>query len=127
MREQEGQERGDPHSFHALAAQGSRSPLRTYQQVAVGATGPLALLRYESLMLLVNDLPGLPGLWLRSKLYRPLLRHLGRGVAIGRGCVWRQPGKVSIEDGADWVDEDEGCDHEHEGGCCGKHGDNCCG
>jgi len=113
MSEREGPEPGDPHSFHALAAQGSRSPLKTYQQVAVGATGPLALLRYESLMLLVNDLPGLPGLWLRSKLYRPLLRHLGRGVALGRGCVWRQPGKVSIEDGAVI---DDGCTFKVRGG-----------
>ena len=97
---------GDPYSFYALAREGKRSPLRTYQHVTVGSTGLWALLRYEALLLLVNDLPGLPGLWLRSKLYRSLFRHLGRGVALGRGLVLRQPGKVSIDDGAVI---DEGC------------------
>jgi len=103
----------DPHSFHALAGEGKRSPLRTYQHVTIGSTKIRALLRYEALMLLVNDLPGLPGLWLRSKLYRSLFRRLGRGVALGRGLVLRQPGKVSIDDSAV---VDEGCMFKVRGG-----------
>jgi acetyltransferase-like isoleucine patch superfamily enzyme len=103
----------DPHSFYALSDGGKRSPLRMYQHVTVGSPSLGALLRYEALMLLVNDLPGLPGLWLRSKLYRFLLRSLGRGVALGRGLVLRQPGKVSIDDGAVI---DEGCMFKVRGG-----------
>lgn len=103
----------DPHSFYALFGEGKPSPLRTYQRVAVGSPRLGALLRYEALMLLVNDLPGLPGFWLRSKLYRLLFRRLGRGVALGRGLVLRQPGKVSIDDGAVI---DEGCTFKVRGG-----------
>jgi acetyltransferase-like isoleucine patch superfamily enzyme len=96
----------DPHSFFTLSEKGRQASLRAYQLVTVGASGLGALVRYEALMFLVNDLPGLAGLFLRSKLYPFLLRRLGRGVALGRGCVWRQPGKVSIDDGAVI---DEGC------------------
>jgi acetyltransferase-like isoleucine patch superfamily enzyme len=103
----------DPHSFYAVAAKGKRSPLRTYQHVTVGSPGIGALLRYEALMLFVNDLPGLAGYWLRSKLYRSLFRRLGRGVAIGRGLVLRQPNRVSIDDGAVI---DEGCTFKVRGG-----------
>ena len=113
MSEHDGPEPRDPHSFYALAAEGGRSPLKTYQHVAVGSPGLLALLRYEALMLLVNDLPGLAGLYLRGRLYRALFRHLGRGVALGRGLVLRQPGKVSIDDGAVI---DEGCTFKVRGG-----------
>ena len=82
----------DPHSFYALS-DGGRSPLGMYQHVTVGSPSLGALARYEALMLFVNDLPGIPGLWLRSKLYRFLFRRLGRGVALGRGLVLRQPGR----------------------------------
>jgi acetyltransferase-like isoleucine patch superfamily enzyme len=107
----------DPHSFHTLSAKGGPASLRAYQLVTVGSPGLGALLRYEAAMLLINDLPGLAGLFLRGKLYRFLFRHLGRGVAIGRGLVLRQPGKVSIEDGAVI---DEGCTFK-------VRGDNECG
>jgi acetyltransferase-like isoleucine patch superfamily enzyme len=90
----------DQYSFHALAANEKLSPLRKYQLVTVGAPGLGALVRHEALLFFVNDLPGLPGLYLRGKLYRYLFGALGRGAVLGRGLSLRRPGRVHIDDGA---------------------------
>ena len=96
----EGAPAGEPESFHALAADERHSPLRKYQLVTVGSTSLGALLRHEALLLLVNDLPGVAGLYLRGKLYRRFFGRVGRGAVIGRGLVLRQPGKIHVDDGA---------------------------
>lgn len=90
----------DRYSFQALAANDKLSPLRKYQLVTVGSLNLGALVRHEALLFFVNDLPGLPGLFLRGKLYRFLFGGLGRGVVLGRGLSLRQPGRVHVDDGA---------------------------
>lgn len=90
----------DPFSFRAVAEDRRLSPLRKYQLLTLGTTRLLPLLRHELLLLLVNDLPGLAGIALRSRLYRGLFRALGRRVVLGRGLALRLPGKISIGDGA---------------------------
>lgn len=90
----------DRYSFQALAANEKLSPLRKYQIVTIGSLKLGALVRHEALLFFVGDLPGLPGLYLRGKLYRFLFGHLGRNVVLGRGLSLRQPGRVHVEDGA---------------------------
>jgi len=90
----------DQYSFHALAANEKLSPLRKYQLVTIGSPSLGALVRHEALLFFVNDLPGIPGLYLRGKLYRFLFGRLGRNVVLGRGLSLRQPGRVYVEAGA---------------------------
>lgn len=90
----------DQYSFHTLAADKKLSPLNKYQLVTVGSLKFGALVRHEALLFLVNDLPGLPGLYLRGRLYRFLFGRLGRNVVLGRGLSLRQPGRMHVDDGA---------------------------
>ncbi|WP_138470264.1 DapH/DapD/GlmU-related protein [Poseidonocella sp. HB161398] len=58
-----------------------------------------ALLWYETVMLLLANLPGALGIVLRGKLYRGLIRRCGKGVVFSRGIVLRCPKGLSAGDG----------------------------
>jgi acetyltransferase-like isoleucine patch superfamily enzyme len=87
------------HSTRPLVAElgdASGSPYRQYLRLFVGQPGFGAFVRYELLTGLLGPMPGAAGYWLRSKLYKSLLRHLGKGSVIGRNVALRAPGHVSI-------------------------------
>lgn len=90
----------DALSFQAIAEDSGRSPLKKYQLVCIGNTKLWHLIRYEMLMLLVNDLPGLAGAALRRLLYKGLFKKFGGGVVLGRGLALRQPCKIEIGRGS---------------------------
>lgn len=75
-----------------------RSKAARYASLVVGRPGWAALLKYELVVLSCANLPGALGLWLRSKLYPPLLGHVGRNVTFGQGLVLRHPHKIRIGD-----------------------------
>lgn len=83
-------------SFHAYMHDSKRSALRKYQDLVLGERSWLRLLYYELVTVLLANLPGLVGLFLRQRLYRPLLAHMGKGVVIGMGASLRQPGKIAL-------------------------------
>ena len=72
------------------------SAARKYQELVVGKSGKLALLKYELIMLLCNATPGALGFALRKFLYKRLFRHVGRGVVFGRNLVIRHPARISL-------------------------------
>jgi uncharacterized protein (TIRG00374 family) len=90
----------DALRFHEMVLDEKKSPLRKYQMIQIGNTSLWQLVRFEFFMLFVNDLPGLLGLYLRQKLYPRMLGKMGRGVALGRSIVFRQPSKIRIDDNA---------------------------
>jgi acetyltransferase-like isoleucine patch superfamily enzyme len=112
-----------------LAKDREASALAKYRALAVGREGLWALLQYELMMCLVAPLPGALGLWLRQKLYRHWLGHLGGGAVIGRGVTIRHPHRVRIDDGS-IIDDDVVLDgkgernttlHVHEGAIVGRN------
>jgi uncharacterized protein (TIRG00374 family) len=90
----------DALRFHEMMHDERKSALKKYQMIHLGNASTWQLLKYELLMLSVNDLPGALGLYLRQKLYRRLLGGMGRGVALGRCILFRQPSKIRIDDNA---------------------------
>jgi len=74
------------------------SAARKYQELVVGKSGKLALLKYELTMLLCNAVPGALGFALRKFLYKRLFQHVGRGVVFGRNLVIRHPARISLGD-----------------------------
>jgi acetyltransferase-like isoleucine patch superfamily enzyme len=76
-----------------------KSPLRKYQDLVVGRRGVVALLLYETVILLSAWVPGALGLVLRRLLYPLLLGSVGRGVVFGQGVVLRHPHKIRLGDG----------------------------
>ena len=75
-----------------------RSAIAKYQDVMVGSSGKLRLMKYEILTSLIGAMPGAAGLLLRQKLYRTLLGKMGRGVALGRSITIRHPHKIHLGD-----------------------------
>jgi acetyltransferase-like isoleucine patch superfamily enzyme len=83
----------------AAGGGGLRAALARYQELAVGERGLGRLLLHELLLGLLGPLPGLPGLFLRQKLYRALLGTAGKGLLIGRSVSLRNPRRVHLERG----------------------------
>lgn len=81
-----------------ILSDGKKSKAQKYQELIIGKTGWGTLIKYELIMLLCNGLPGVLGLFLRSKLYPMLLGSCGGGVVFGRNVVLRHPHKIHIGD-----------------------------
>lgn len=64
----------------------------------MGQPGVGKLIKYELITLLCSWVPGVLGLFLRSKLYSLLLGGTGRGVVFGANVVLRHPHKIIIGD-----------------------------
>jgi acetyltransferase-like isoleucine patch superfamily enzyme len=92
--------------FQAALMDQRMSALQKYQDIAVGERGLGALLRYEFFTCCLAGLPGALGLWLRGRLYRHFLGHMGRNVVIGKNVTIRNPRRISLGDS---VIIDDGC------------------
>lgn len=73
-----------------------KSKAQKYQELIIGKVGWGSLLRYELIILLCSALPGVLGLFLRSKLYPMLLGECGGNVVFGRNVTLRHPHKIKI-------------------------------
>jgi acetyltransferase-like isoleucine patch superfamily enzyme len=77
---------------------GGRSSRERYSALVVGRPGWGALLRYEIVQLLGQNVPGALGLALRKTLFPSLLGACGRNVIFGQNVVLRHPHKIRIGD-----------------------------
>jgi acetyltransferase-like isoleucine patch superfamily enzyme len=83
----------------AIQATGGLSAGRQYRLAQYGDS-PLHRVLYAELVTgLFGSLPGAAGLWLRSRLYRPLFASIGRGVIFGRNTTLRHAHKIRIGEG----------------------------
>ena len=69
-----------------------------YSALVVGRPGWGALLKYEMVQLLSQNVPGALGLALRKTLFPSLLGACGRNVIFGQNVVLRHPHKIRIDD-----------------------------
>jgi acetyltransferase-like isoleucine patch superfamily enzyme len=91
------------------------SPLKKYARLVLGSGSIWALLNYELRILFLANLGGAIGIFLRRKLYRPLFKHMGRNVILGKGITIRHPSRISLgEDVA--IDDYCALDARGEGG-----------
>jgi acetyltransferase-like isoleucine patch superfamily enzyme len=75
-----------------------KSKVQKYQELIIGRASLGTLVKYEVILLFSAWVPGVLGLWLRSKLYPLLLGRVGRGVVFGTNVVLRHPHKIFIGD-----------------------------
>jgi acetyltransferase-like isoleucine patch superfamily enzyme len=94
--EARGRGRGSDVKIHGALASGSK--VAQYQDLVIGRRGFWPLLRFELVMFLVGHMPGALGIFLRGKLYRSILGHVGRGVIFGAHVTFRHPHKIRIGD-----------------------------
>jgi len=70
--------------------------LTKYKRIRVGDSGWLCFIWFELITTLFGNLPGALGLFIRSKLYRPFFKSIGRGVVFGSGVMIRNPGAITL-------------------------------
>ncbi len=85
--------------FHAVRNQARGSALAKYRDMVVGSSSWWPLVRYEFLMTLFSQVPGLLGIVCRRALYPGLFARMERGVVIGTAVALRQPAKISLGPG----------------------------
>jgi acetyltransferase-like isoleucine patch superfamily enzyme len=73
-----------------------KSNLQKYQDMVIGSSRFMDLIKYELVILLSSWIPGALGIFLRSKLYPLLLGSTGRGVIFGMNIVLRHTKKIFI-------------------------------
>lgn len=69
-----------------------------YKSLIIGKSDWSTFIKYELILLFCSWVPGVLGLFLRSKLYPLLLGSCGRGVVFGTNIVLRHPHKIFIGD-----------------------------
>jgi acetyltransferase-like isoleucine patch superfamily enzyme len=77
---------------------GEQSARQRYSALVVGRDGWGALLHYEMVQLLSQNVPGALGLALRKTFFPSLLGACGRNVIFGQNVVLRHPHKIRIGD-----------------------------
>jgi acetyltransferase-like isoleucine patch superfamily enzyme len=84
--------------LQAALTDARKSALVKYQEVVIGSSNFVSLLKYEFMTGLLGPLPGALGLLLRQKFYRYLFVNIGRNVVFGKSITIRHPGKIKIGD-----------------------------
>lgn len=79
-----------------LTAGENTSRFELYKKLAVGKQSYAKLFYYELCLLLFGNLPGLPGLGLRSLFYPYLFQACGKKTAFGKSMVIRNPNQCKI-------------------------------
>ena len=77
---------------------GGEGAAAKYARLSVGSGGMLALMGYETRILLFSGIPGALGILLRRIAYRRMLGSMGKGVILGRGITLRHPSKIHLGD-----------------------------
>src|SRR5215204_5145804 len=77
---------------------GGQSARQRYSALVVGRDGWSALIHYELVQLLSQNVPGALGLALRKTFFPSLLGACGRNVIFGQNVVLRHPHKIRIGD-----------------------------
>lgn len=75
-----------------------KSKAAKYQDLIIGKRGLWNLIKYEVVLLISSWVPGVLGLFFRSKLYPLLLGRVGKNVNFGTNVVLRHPHKIFIGD-----------------------------
>ncbi len=74
----------------------SESAWRHYARLTIGKPHPGAMLLYEVITGVLGNFPGMPGYWLRQKLYPYILASSGKSIIIGRNVTIRGGMKIKI-------------------------------
>ncbi len=82
---------------HILADK-EKSAYRKYRDLTVGDASFLRLLLQEMFALFLVPLPGALGILMRRIFYRKYFKRCGKGLIVGRSCVFRHPTKIRIGD-----------------------------
>ena len=79
-----------------ILTQPGQSSFQKYKLLVGGEISLLKFIFYELIISIFGNMPGAVGLFLRRKTYPLLFGSCGKGVIIGKNCVFRHPSKIKI-------------------------------
>jgi len=94
----EGDVEGDVNYFSSFEdiMRRKKSPLRKYQDIVMGTTSLLKLIKFELITTCFGPLAGIFGYFFRQIFYPFIFRSVGKGTAWGRNITLRHTHKISI-------------------------------
>ncbi len=90
--------RGGYTSIRHILSDPGRSPYRKYRDLTVGDRGFFGFAAYETVSSVLGPIPGALGILMRQKMYPRFFRRCGKGLIVGRNCMFRHPSKMSFGD-----------------------------
>ena len=91
--EEQGLERTE---FQTALTDTKKSALKKYQEIVIGSSNLMGLIKYEVLTSLLGPLPGAAGLVLRKKYFKSFIGKVGQNVVFGKSITIRHPNKIHI-------------------------------
>jgi acetyltransferase-like isoleucine patch superfamily enzyme len=83
-------------SIKNILTRPGQSSFQKYKTLVGGEISLLTFIFYEVIISILGNMPGAVGLFLRRKTYPLLFGSCGKGVIIGKNCVFRHPSKIKI-------------------------------
>jgi acetyltransferase-like isoleucine patch superfamily enzyme len=83
-------------SIRSILSDTRTSPVRKYKDLTIGDGGFFQLFLHEVISLLLVPLPGALGIVLRRMAYKRIFKSCGRGLIVGRNCIFRHASKISL-------------------------------
>jgi acetyltransferase-like isoleucine patch superfamily enzyme len=72
------------------------SNIKKYQELVIGESGIIPLIKYELIVTFTSWIPGAIGIFLRKLLYPLIIGKVGKNVIFGRNVTLRHPSKIKI-------------------------------
>jgi len=85
-------------SIRSILSDKGKSSFQKYRDLTTGDSGFFPFVLYEILAFLLVPLPGALGIVMRRFVYKRIFRNCGKGLIVGRNCVFRHASKISIGD-----------------------------
>ncbi len=85
-------------SIRQILSDKDKSSYQKYRDLTTGETNFFRFFLYEILTFLLGPLPGAIGIFLRRLFYPRLFNKCGKGIIIGRNCIFRHPSKLTLGD-----------------------------
>ncbi len=73
-----------------------KSPLQKYQDIQIGSSSVLELIKVETIMALFGFVPGIFGYFFRKLFFPLLFNSVGKGTVFGRAISLQHSGKISM-------------------------------
>jgi acetyltransferase-like isoleucine patch superfamily enzyme len=86
----------DIRTARTILADRQKSAFRKYKDLTVGESSFLRFLLHEIFAFLLVPLPGALGILLRRICYKKYFKRCGKGLIVGRNCIFRHPAKITI-------------------------------
>ncbi len=93
------------NTVRSIVGSKKKSAFQQYKALTTGEVSLSMFIFNELVQMFLGPMPGALGVFLRRLVYPKLFRKCGKGIIIGRNCIFRYPSKISLGRGV-IIDDD---------------------